>query len=100
MGDPRRFVGLREEAKASFSSSVRRAERAGRKICGDPERLKFERTTGKVLPALVLLIWGRVGLDISISASARMMVGSERGKDPNGLVGPSGGSDTPLIRRC
>ena len=42
------------------------------------------------------LACGRVGLDASASVSPRMMVGSERGKDPNGSLRASGGSDNSI----
>ena len=42
------------------------------------------------------LACGRVGLDASASMSPRVMVGSERGKDPNGSLRASGGSDNSI----
>jgi hypothetical protein len=41
------------------------------------------------------LACGRVGLDASASVSPRM-IGSERGKDPNGSLRTSGGSDNSI----
>ena len=44
----------------------------------------------------IVLEWGRVGLDASISVSPRMIVGSVRGNDPKGSLKASGGSDSSI----
>lgn len=54
----------------------------------------METTTCKVVIFLVV----RMKLVASNSVSPRMIVGSERGKDPNGLVRAFGGSDNSLVQ--
>lgn len=63
---------------------------------GKSGRSEDMRTSGFIVGAVLVLLLGRVGLEASISVSPKVIEGSEEGKDPIGLVGVPGGSDSSI----